>query len=387
MNGPNREPNLQGPERMLGGYATGNLSEQEKQELFSAALQDQTLFDALMDEEALKGVLEQPGATRELIDALQPKQSVLTRLCKWLATPMAWGVTGAAATAAVVVVMLATRATEPQAAVQIAKKEAAPVPVAAAREAKPAPAPEAVPAKPLASRMNEARRVALTRKDAGEAKRIVVPESDRKEAQQAGPQTAASDIAQNQAVLDQTVQQQPRAILEQQQQLGQDRQQQLQVQQAPRPVMQAAAPPPAPAKKPAEVRPPIEYVVMKRNEQGEYAAATTFRDADAVRIRVTAHEGGYVALTRRGESKPLVTAQPVQAGQTLVLPASGFLLPSSEPYRLEFARQPLVPGALGVVGGFRAGSVRMKQEELSKSKDASVPEPQVIEILIKGSGN
>jgi len=384
MNGPNREPNLQGPERMLGGYATGNLSEQEKQDLFSAALQDQTLFDALMDEEALKDVLTQPGATRELIDALQPKESVLTRLRRWLATPMAWGVTGAAATAAVVVVMLATRSTEPHDAVQIAKQEAVPAPVAAAREAQPAPA--AVPPKPLASRTNEARRVALTRKDEGEAKRIVVPERDRKEAQQAGPQAAASVTVQNQAVLDQTVQQ-PRAVLEQQQQFGQDRQQLGQVQQAPRPVMQAAAPPPAPAEKPAAVKAPIEYVVMKRNEQGEYVAASTFRDAEAVRIRVTAHEAGYVALTRRGESKPLVNAQPVQAGQTMVLPPSGFLLPSSEPYRLEFVRQPVVPGSLGVIGGFRAGSVRMKQEELSKSKDAAAQTPVVFEILIKGSGN
>lgn len=382
MNGPNREPNLQGPERMLGGYATGNLSEQEKQELFSAALGDQKLFDALMDEDALKDLLEQPGAKRELIDALQPKESVLTRLRKWFGTPMAWGVTGAAATVAVVVVMLAVRSTEPHAAVQIAKQEPTPAPVAAAREAQPAPV-VAAPPKPMASsRTNEARRVALTRKDELESKRTGPVEQDRKEL--AG---AASQVVQNQAVMDQTVQQ-VRPIQEQQA-LGQDRQQQVSLPQqaAPAAIQSAPPPPPPPAMKAAAPKAPIEYVVMKRNEQGEYAAANTFRDADAVRIRVTAHEAGYVMLSRRGEAKPLVNAQPVQAGQTLQLPASGFLLPSSEPYRLEFLRQPIAPGGLGVIGGFRAGSVRMKQEELSKSKDAAAQTPVVFEILIKGSGN
>ena len=37
--------------KLLGGYATGTLSEAERQALFAAALDRQELFDALMDEE------------------------------------------------------------------------------------------------------------------------------------------------------------------------------------------------------------------------------------------------------------------------------------------------------------------------------------------------
>jgi len=40
--------------RLLGGYATGTLTDDERTLLFSAALEDQSLFDALADEEALR---------------------------------------------------------------------------------------------------------------------------------------------------------------------------------------------------------------------------------------------------------------------------------------------------------------------------------------------
>ena len=39
------------------------LTEEEKRQLFEAALDDQMLFDALADEEALKAAVGQPGIT------------------------------------------------------------------------------------------------------------------------------------------------------------------------------------------------------------------------------------------------------------------------------------------------------------------------------------
>jgi hypothetical protein len=57
-------------EQLLGGYATGTLTEAERKALFSAALDHQELFDALMDEEALREVLADPIARARLLAVL-----------------------------------------------------------------------------------------------------------------------------------------------------------------------------------------------------------------------------------------------------------------------------------------------------------------------------
>lgn len=62
----------QDAERLLGGYATGTLTEAERQTLLAAALDHQDLFDALMDEEALRELLADPDAKAQLLAALAP---------------------------------------------------------------------------------------------------------------------------------------------------------------------------------------------------------------------------------------------------------------------------------------------------------------------------
>jgi hypothetical protein len=62
--------------KLLGGYATGTLTDGERDLLFSAALQDQELFDALADEEALRDLLAGPAARQTLLEQLQ-RQPVL----------------------------------------------------------------------------------------------------------------------------------------------------------------------------------------------------------------------------------------------------------------------------------------------------------------------
>lgn len=59
-------------EKLLGGYATGTLSEAERKALFAAALEDQALFDALADEESLRDLLADPAARARLLAALEP---------------------------------------------------------------------------------------------------------------------------------------------------------------------------------------------------------------------------------------------------------------------------------------------------------------------------
>lgn len=57
-------------EKLLGGYATGTLSEAERQRLFEAALEDPEIFALLAREQDFKDLLETPGAREELLAAL-----------------------------------------------------------------------------------------------------------------------------------------------------------------------------------------------------------------------------------------------------------------------------------------------------------------------------
>lgn len=89
------------PERireLLGGYATGTLTPEERAALMQAALEDQDLFDAMMDEEALRETLSERAFRSELIAALQPKP-------RWWRTPWPWAAL-ASATAAVALFVL-----------------------------------------------------------------------------------------------------------------------------------------------------------------------------------------------------------------------------------------------------------------------------------------
>lgn len=64
-------------ERLLGGYATGTLTEAERAELFAAALHHQALFDALADEEALRELLADPAARAQVLAALAAPAQVI----------------------------------------------------------------------------------------------------------------------------------------------------------------------------------------------------------------------------------------------------------------------------------------------------------------------
>ncbi|HEX4846198.1 MAG TPA: hypothetical protein VFV26_08265, partial [Geothrix sp.] len=63
-------------EKLLGGYATGTLTESERRMLCEAALAHQDLFDALADEEALRELLADPAARAQLLAALAPSSEL-----------------------------------------------------------------------------------------------------------------------------------------------------------------------------------------------------------------------------------------------------------------------------------------------------------------------
>jgi hypothetical protein len=131
--------------KLLGGYATGSLTEAERSALFEAALDDQELFDELSGEQVLKEVLDEPGARQRLIAALEPP-----RHRAWL-----W-ITAAAALASVIGVVVLNRTPPPQQVAQVLKSPEQvarpapapappPAPVPAVRKVAPLPEPAAPP--------------------------------------------------------------------------------------------------------------------------------------------------------------------------------------------------------------------------------------------------
>jgi hypothetical protein len=92
-------------EQILGGYATDTLTEEEKRQLYVAALRDQALFDALADEESLKALLSDPVARQRVLASLQgsgnsqESTQPFTRKLSWFSQPssLAWAGSIAAA--------------------------------------------------------------------------------------------------------------------------------------------------------------------------------------------------------------------------------------------------------------------------------------------------
>jgi hypothetical protein len=130
--------------KLMGGYATGTLTESERKLLFDAAMEDQDLFDELAREQELKAVLDQPGAKQRLIGSLAAGQAIA-----WWRKPLVWSAASGVlvATVAISWVLRPTPVTqvslnESPPAIEAAPAQASNQPAAPpieARKAKPAP--------------------------------------------------------------------------------------------------------------------------------------------------------------------------------------------------------------------------------------------------------
>ena len=87
--------------KLIGGYATGSLTDDERRQLFDAALDDQELFDQLQEEQSLKELLDDPISREQIrraaAESLPPS---------WFRRPWIWAVGASFATAAVLLVAL-----------------------------------------------------------------------------------------------------------------------------------------------------------------------------------------------------------------------------------------------------------------------------------------
>jgi hypothetical protein len=98
--------------KLLGGYATNSLTEAERKALFEAALDDQELFDALQQEEALKELLADPVSRNQVQHALAQAPASDATGAAWWSRRWVWGGLTAAVAATVLIVSV-IRSNEP----------------------------------------------------------------------------------------------------------------------------------------------------------------------------------------------------------------------------------------------------------------------------------
>jgi hypothetical protein len=84
--------------RLLGGHAFGILTDDERRELYAAALDDQELFDALAEQEPLREILADRSVRREMLDVLD-RPTPGQRLWAILRRPATWADLAVAASA------------------------------------------------------------------------------------------------------------------------------------------------------------------------------------------------------------------------------------------------------------------------------------------------
>lgn len=142
-------------EKLLGGFAADTLTAEERKLLYTAALQDQPLFNALADEQALKELLVDPDVRRRLLQALNhTRTSGAGSWLDWFRRPagLAWA---GGLTAAALAVVLGTRIYQDslkQAAQSIATEETKPTAPPAIAEPAPKAKESAAPAKDMAKK-------------------------------------------------------------------------------------------------------------------------------------------------------------------------------------------------------------------------------------------
>src|SRR4051794_17262717 len=137
--------------KLLGGYATGTLTQEERTLLYQAALEDASLFEALADEEALRDLLEDPRARAAVLNALENRPFTMTgALREWFGRPKSKALVATGAVLLVAVVISQLREKTP---VEVARTST-PVTITA-----PAPQQEAPVQTPAAGRSAKVRKL------------------------------------------------------------------------------------------------------------------------------------------------------------------------------------------------------------------------------------
>jgi hypothetical protein len=162
-------------QKLIGGYATGSLTDEERLKLFEAALDDQELFDTLQQEQPLKDLFDDPFSREQVRRAAaeglprRPRTSWFQRP-SWFYRPWIWASATSLALAGVLVVALVRWDRTPQS--QAVKPQAVKQPEVAANKQQPAaePAPQPDREKSASEPLAPKPRVAAGKPPAGNVK-------------------------------------------------------------------------------------------------------------------------------------------------------------------------------------------------------------------------
>jgi hypothetical protein len=284
--------------KLVGGYAMGTLTGEERRALLEAALSDQQLFDELAREQPLKDLLDDPLARRRLLDFLEARRA-------WWRRPATWALAGGLAAAAVLVaIFVRPPATPPKPEpVLMAKREPAPV---------AAPVPGAPPPTAKARAKDKAPAGARSRPRFG-------AETEQSRDREAAAESKA-EMAEAQPMMD-ALRQPPAAGLAVSARL-------------------VAGPTPVP------------YSLLRADAEGSYTeagAGTVFAREDRVRVAFAPQESGRLVVTS-GASKTVLLDVTVAAGTTTDLdvpPPDSVLLvtftatgqSSGTPFKIQIRRE------------------------------------------------
>jgi len=356
--------------KLIGGYATGTLTPEEQQSLYTAALQDQELFNALADEEAVRELLAQPAFRERLLAALAPdRPGLVERFGAWIMRPVPMGGLAAAMAGILAAVLLLRAPVEAPRELAQAKPAAQPAAASTAKADEPAPA---------------------DRPQARAADREAAP---------AGPKLQARAARRRDIVLEDTVQPKLERLREREE-LAEPKASPLPPPPASMPApavgaesRTAAAAAPAPALMAKAVEAPFRYRLERRAENESFdtvSPASTFRRGDALRLIVDAVGDGWIHVQIRdaSESRTLFAA-PVEPGKRYTIPPAGSLPAEAgeKTLVLHFSRLPLGVGQL-TTQSYRQtraqpGARAISSAEKDEGKKANVADPFTVEIPLR----
>ncbi len=327
-------------DRLLGGYAAGNLTREEREELCRAALENQTLFDALAHEEPFRELLADPAARAQLLrDLREDRPASERRIWAWVWRPAVLAVAGSAAGLILMVSVIRYAHREPAGPTLVAQ---APRPQAEVLRTPPAAAPAPPPATTVAKR---AAPVERSEEPPQKAKESSVPPAPAAVATEESAKALAAPAVKRADALG-----------------------------------KAEAP---------EVE--LSCSVLKKDEGGSWLEASAggpFRAGEQVRLRILPAESGFVTVAvRDGDDTALLTparGAAVKAGEPLLLPAEGALklagTSGGKSVRISFSTVagPTPVGGFGVVRSRAVDEGAVTERQGAAAKPARVIELHLV---------